>query len=149
MLLIYTPYITNRIQYIMHYVFEERFGIEYKLTSDKQEYITADNNFKIAYSNEYINEGIYFFSCNLLFEDTIQETELYAGHYKAFATLYAHDKPSALNFDIFSAVFYLLSRYEEHLNKPEDKHGNYSYSNSIVYKLNLPDTPVIEQWLEL
>src|SRR6478735_1616902 len=149
MLLIYIPYITKRIEYTMHYVFEERLGIQYKLINDKQEYITADNNFKIAYSNEYINAGIYFFAYNLLFEDDIKEAELYAGSYKNLTTLYTHDKPAALNFDIFSAVFYLLSRYEEYLNKPADKHGNYIHSNSILYKLDLLNTPVIEQWLEV
>lgn len=149
MLLIYTPHITNRIHYIMHYVFEERFGLAYKLTSNMDEYVNETSPFKIAYSPEYIQEGMYFFACSLLFESDIKQVELHTGNYNGVSTLLQHDKKSVLQFDVFAATFYLLSRYEEHLGKPTDKHGNYDHRNSILNLLNLLDTPIIEQWMEI
>jgi hypothetical protein len=37
-------------------------------------------------------------------------------------------------FDIFSAAFYLLSRYEEYLPHELDEYGRYSHTGSIAYK---------------
>ena len=37
MLLIYTPHITQRIQYIMQYVFEEQFELAYKIINDEND----------------------------------------------------------------------------------------------------------------
>lgn len=148
MLLFYTSHITNRINYIMQYVFEEKLGLAYRLTSNADEYANDSSHIKIAYSPEYINEGLYFYAYPLLFENDIKEIELHTGNYKNIVTLFEHDKKSALNFDVFAAAFYLLSRYEEYLDKPKDKHGNYDFHNSILHQQNLLDTPVVEQWIE-
>ena len=149
MLLIYTPNITNRIEYIMQYVFEERLCIEYLLINNKEQYYNNNEVPKIVYAGEYIPEGLYFFAEKLLFENDIKEFELNEGTYKNIKTIFSHTENAALNFDVFSAVFYLLSRYEEYLNKPLAEHGNYDYQNSILYKLNILDIPVVEQWIEL
>lgn len=149
MLLIYSPHITNRIEYTMQYVFEERLGIEYSLTSNKEEYINSNEFSKIVYAEEYINEGLYFFAEKLLFENDIKEIELNNCVHENVKTIFSHTKNAALNFDVFAAVFYLLSRYEEYLNKPLEAHDNYDYRHSILYKLNALDIPVVEQWIEL
>ena len=48
--------------------------------------------------------------------------------------MFFHNISSALNFDVFAAIFYLLSRYEELLNEPLDKHVNYDFKNSILFR---------------
>ncbi|MEP6681682.1 MAG: polysaccharide deacetylase family protein [Parafilimonas sp.] len=149
MLPIYTPYITNRIKYVMQYVFEERLGIEYSITSDKQQFILNTTHFKIIYANEKLENGIFFYAHSLLFENDIKKTEVDATSYNQIKILFAHNNNSALPFDVFAAIFYLLSRYEEYLNEPLDKFENYDYRNSILFKQNILDVPVIEQWIEL
>ncbi len=49
-------------------------------------------------------------------------------------------------FDLFSAIFYLISRYEEYNSHEKDDHGRYKASNSVLSKANLNLTPVIDQW---
>ncbi|MEO8711005.1 MAG: polysaccharide deacetylase family protein [Parafilimonas sp.] len=149
MLLIYTPYITTRIEYIMQYVFGERLGIEYLITNNKEQYHNNNEVLKIIYAGERLDEGLYFFAEKLLFENDIKEIELNEGAYKNIKTIFSHTENTALNFDVFAAIFYLLSRYEEYLNKPLAEHGNYDYKNSILHKLNVLDTPVVEQWIEI
>lgn len=149
MLLIYTSNITNRVKYIMQYVFEERLGIEYSITDDKDVYQRTVTSFKIAYTNEFCNEGLYLYAERLLFEKEIKRIALHEKFSNGIAILFAHDKTSALPFDVFAAIFYLISRYEEYLNDPRDTHGNYIFTNSILYKLNVLDTPLVEQWIEL
>lgn len=147
--MIYTFHITNRIKYIMQYVFEERLGIEYLITDDKQVYKSAAASLKIAYANEPCDEGVYFYAAPLLFEKGIKQIQLNEKFVNGAAVLFVHDKNAALPFDAFAAIFYLLSRYEEYFNAPRDKHGNYNYTNSILYKLNVLDTPLVEQWIEM
>ena len=148
MLLIYTPYITNRIRYVMQYVFEERLGVDYSITSDKQRFLSNTDDFKIVYAKENLENEAFFYAHNLLFETDIQKIEVAVRTYNETKILFAHNNNSALPFDVFAAIFYLLSRYEEYLKDPLDKFGNYDYRNSILFKQNILDFPVVEQWIE-
>jgi hypothetical protein len=51
-------------------------------------------------------------------------------------------------FDIFSASFYLLSRYEEYLPHEKDKYGRYSCTNSLAYKENFLHLPIVNIWID-
>jgi hypothetical protein len=133
----------------MQYVFEETLGLDHSITDDKNIYQTSTTSFKIAYTNEPCNEGLYLHAESILFENDIRRIELHEEFIGNTAILFAHDKTSALPFDVFAAIFYLISRYEEYLDGPRDKHGNYNFTNSILYKLNVLDTPIVEQWLEM
>lgn len=150
MLLIYTPYTTSRIQYVMQYIFEERLGIEYSITNDKEAYLSNTDALHISYAETDIKKGIFFSAGKMLFENDIKEMELHESTCNDITVLFSHNnKAAALSFDVFAAVFYLLSRYEEYLGKPLDRHANYQPENSILYKLKIHDIPVVEQWLEL
>lgn len=148
-MLIYTPHITSRVQYIFQYVFEERLGLAYSITNDKNEYLNHRDTVKITYSKTGLNNGLFFYADDLLFENDIKEIEIHVGLFNNIKILFAHNKINVLSFDVFAAMFYLLSRYEEYLGKPTIQHGNYDYKNSILYKLNVLDTPIAEQWIEL
>jgi hypothetical protein len=150
MLIIYTPHITNRILYTIQYIFNERLGIAYSITDNKEEYVSANSALKIGYDVESLGVGVFVHSSGLLCESDIKKINLYESTCDDIKTLFPHNNEEAvLNFDIFSAIFYLLTRYEEYLGEPFDRHGNFNYRNSILYKLDILDTPVIEQWIEL
>ncbi len=149
MFLIFTPHITNRIKYIFQYVFEERLGCAFRLTDDADEFVNSDNAFKINYSKEDIQSGLFFYAVDLLFENDIKETNLQPANTNDVKIIFSLQRQSALCFDVFAALFYLLSRYEEYLGKPTIQHGNYDYKNSVLYALDILDIPVAEQWLEL
>ncbi|MCP4632121.1 MAG: hypothetical protein GY855_04280 [candidate division Zixibacteria bacterium] len=55
----------------------------------------------------------------------------------------SHENIFKFKFDIFAAIFFLISRTEEYSCSVEDTHGRFPYSESILYKSNqLLDTPV-------
>ncbi len=149
MLLIYTPHITPRIQYIMQYVFEEQFGLTYEIINDEEEFIRKNSEQKIIYARKNIEDGIYFFCCDLLFETNIHELDINSGQISNNIVLFKHFEKDALGFDVFAAVFYLISRYEEYLQRPTDKFGNYDFKNSILNGLNCMHIPVVEQWMNM
>jgi hypothetical protein len=149
MLLIYTPGISNRLVYTMDHVFKEQFGIDYILTTNIREYLENKQPEKISYAAENPGDGAYFYANGLLSENNIKIINPGEGNSNGIPVLFSHNNNAALDFDVFAAVFYLLSRYEEYLGQPTHIHGNYDYKQSVLYKLNILDIPIVEQWIDL
>jgi hypothetical protein len=92
------------------------------------------------------DNDIWIEDSGLLFENGIQSQALDFfkwNHYPVFFKS-AGDLP----FDIFSAGFYLLSRYEEYLPYKADMYGRYAHENSIAYKEGFLDLPLINLWIK-
>ena len=53
-----------------------------------------------------------------------------------------------LPFDVFSASFYLISRYEEYLPYTPDKHGRFQPKDSLAYKNGFLEIPLVNVWAE-
>jgi hypothetical protein len=101
----------------------------------------------INYSTKKIKETeLQIYPSDFLFEDEILNQSFSIGKWKELSTLYHNDK-SEVPFDLLSASFYLVSRYEEYLNFKEDEFGRYGHENSIAYKENFLQKPLINQWL--
>jgi len=102
---------------------------------------------KINYSGSRVSENeIWITPYGLLFETGIkqQNVECFEFHgYKAF-----FKTGGDLPFDIFSASFYLLSRYEEYLPHKKDMYGRYAYENSIAFKQGFLHLPLVNIWLK-
>ena len=122
-------------------------GEEFSITNNYDEF----NNFeavKINYSNSR-NEFAELTVANygLLFENGIQiQAAGCFGHhgYKALFKGTDEDIP----FDIFSATFYLLSRYEEYLPHTLDMYGRYAHENSLAFKEGFLELPMINIWVK-
>jgi hypothetical protein len=54
-----------------------------------------------------------------------------------------------LNLDIFGSVFFMLSRYEELVIKKRDNHDRFSAKDSISYKSNFLNRPIVDEYLEI
>ena len=54
-----------------------------------------------------------------------------------------------LNLDIFGSAFFMLSRYEELISKRIDNHGRFPAKDSISYKANFLDRPIIDEYTEI
>lgn len=63
---------------------------------------------------------------------------------KAFFATGGGDIP----FDVFSAIFFLLSRYEEYLPFTPDIYGRYPHTQSLAWREGFLDQPLADQWLE-
>jgi len=50
-------------------------------------------------------------------------------------------------FDLFGLVFYQLSRYEEYLRFQPDKYGRFSASNSLAYRNDFLNCPIVDIWI--
>ena len=142
-ILIYTPAKTGRIRYVFRLVFEDILKVPYELTTDLEEFQSSDLP-KFIYGEQAYSDDLFFKSSGLLFERGIEIVDLEAFDFdglKAFFPVYGED--TALPFDVFSAIFYLVSRYEEHLPFVKDKHGRFTAHLSISAKLHILGKPIV------
>ena len=144
-MLVYVDNITPRLQYTCAFIFEKYLGISYSLTNNLQ-YFEETNTPKINYSVSPTRCRYTLLPVPLLFENLIREQEIICFEndgYKAFFKT----PDSRFAFDIFAATFYLLSRYEEYLPHKKDLYGRYAHENSIAFKEDFLQQPLVNIWL--
>ena len=120
-------------------------GQDITITIDSEEFKKFDG-VKINYSNIEM-PGFVIQNHPLLFENEIKEQVIECftiNNYKAFFKINRSD----LSFDIFSASFYLLSRYEEYLPHQKDMYGRYAHENSLAFKEGFLNIPLINIWIK-
>jgi hypothetical protein len=147
MVFIYSHTTNARLQYICKFIFTELLNVDFKITIDSEEFKNHDD-VCINYSAKKIkNEELGIRNIDLLFEENViaQEIQCFTtNNYKAFFKV----DDSDFDFDIFAAVFYLLSRYEEYLPNVKDDYGRYDHKNSLAYRENFLQLPLINIWVK-
>ena len=147
-LIIFTPKISTRIKYVLKILFEEIYQINYQLV-DNIELYKESEKIKINYSANKIQEKeILIYPSGLLNQRDIKEIDL-----KFFITndieyIFKSPADSYYLHDIFSAIFYLISRYEEYLPHLKDKFGRYLHTESIAYKKKFLRKPIVNIWAD-
>ena len=146
MIFFYSHKITPRLTYIVKQLFYEFLNIKVSFTTNKEEFIESDK-IKINYSNANFNSGLFFQSNSLLFENGISDVSLIFSTYKNKPCFFSVGESSSMNFDVFAASFYLLSRYEEYLPHKRDIYERFSATESIAYKKDFLQEPLIDFWV--
>lgn len=140
LIFIYSNFESTRLKYVLEHVFSKCFKLNYQLVHDFE-----NHEISINYSHLSIKSNIQIVPNELLKETNIQEqtnSQIYLEK-----ELKLNDN-KRLNFDLFSSVFFHLSRYEEYISKSTDEHNRYLYSESILYKNNIIDFPIVDAWIQ-
>ena len=145
MLLVYTHKITHRNKYIFNLLFKDILGIDFKLSTDSEEF-KLNKGAKLSYTNSPIGDELFFVSRNLLFETGITEQNISVFEFKNNKVFFATGKASVFPFDIFAASFYLVSRYEEYLPHIRDEHDRFDAKDSLAFMNGFLQKPLINIW---
>ncbi len=146
-LLIYTAHATPRVNYIFQLFFDSLIKTSYRITSDEEAF-KAYNGPKLNYSDTiFSNDALQIGPCGLLAETGIKVQNIQVSEWNNLKIFFQTDS-SDLPFDIFSASFYLVSRYEEYLSHKPDEHSRFHHNYSLAYKNNFLDEPLINLWAE-
>jgi len=145
MLLIYTHKITSRFSYITKHIFTQILGVEIITTTKIEDFIKHSGP-KITYTKQALQNEFFIRSNDLLYEQRINDLEIKVGRWKTVPCFFNAGERSNIPFDIFSASFYMLSRYEEYLPHVKDNHGRYPYKESIAFTNNFLQKPVVDIW---
>lgn len=136
--------ITPRLQYITSFAGKLLLGTTFELTTDKEQF-AKERGLRINYSAERITQDEFWVkNSEILFENKIKERLIICfedNGYKAF-----FKTEGDFGFDIFAASFYLLSRYEEYLPHVKDSYGRYAHENSLAYRENFLQLPLVNTW---
>jgi len=145
MILIYAHNSSTRLQYICKFIFNEQLGITHSITIDPEGFRNHDGP-KINYSDIDLGNAFNIKNHQLLFENDIKEQETVCfdtSDYKAFFEINNAD----IAFDIFAAIFYLISRYEEYTPHEIDMYGRFAHENSIAFKEGFLNIPLVNIWI--
>jgi len=148
-LLIYTSTVTNRLRYIVNLLFNEIYGMQTVFSLSLEEYLQYDGP-KIAYGKEDPGEGLFIESSGFLFEQIVFPYDVQVGNFRDIPVLFqSATRHEGFPFDILSASFYLVSRYEEYTADNHDKYGRFPVTGSLAYSAGFLEKPVVNIWLKL
>ena len=144
MILVYTPKITRRIEYIFTHIFINIIGLKVNFTSKVDDFVSFEGP-KLSYAPKKLSNEFYIKSNSILLEQGFSDVDIDVKNW-GDSKCFFHNENGTIPFDIFAASFYLISRYEEYLPHLKDVYGRFSYQESIAHKNNFIEDPVIDIW---
>ncbi|MCK0160651.1 polysaccharide deacetylase family protein [Allomuricauda sp. F6463D] len=147
MLLIFTHKVTNRLSYTAKQIFVKILGVEIGFTTKVEDFI-KHNGPKMTYSKQPLQNEFFIRSNDLLFEQGINDLEVKVSDWEGIPCFFSSGEKSTVPFDIFSASFFLLSRYEEYLPHVKDAVGRFPVKESIAYQNNFLELPMVDLWAQ-
>ncbi len=148
-LLIFVPKKTARVKFVFRLVFKEILKVKCTLISNLDEFLSADSA-KIVYGEMPYSDDIFFRSSGLLFQKGVENIDTDYLEYEGEKALFpVFDKNSVLPFDPFSAIFYIVSRYEEYQPYVPDAHGRFTAKLSLSHELRILDKPMANIWTNM
>lgn len=146
MLLIYLSKNSARCQYVFDMIFKYQFAIEYRVTNDLTEFKNHSKE-KINYSHAKITNEFFIKTSSFLFETDIRKQEIKVLQKNGTTVLFPTENDDS-GFDIFSAVFYLISRHEEYSPSARDQFGRFKAQESLAFKNNFLHLPIVDIWID-
>jgi len=144
MILVYTPKITRRIEYIFKHIFINIIGLEVNFTSKVDVFVSFEGP-KLSYAPKKLYNEFYIKSNTILLEQGFSDVDIDVKNWED-SKCFFYNENGTIPFDIFAASFYLISRYEEYLPHLKDVYGRFSFQESIAHKNNFIEDPVIDIW---
>ena len=146
MILFYTEKITPRVDYTVRLFFESILKANVTITDNYEEFNRSELP-KINYSEKEPVSGISVKPHGLLAAEKIEKFDIPEDWFDPEMTFFTPGK--TLPFDVFSAAFYLASRYEEYIITERDQYGRFHAEQSILYSSRLLKKPLVNIWAEL
>ncbi len=147
MLLVYTHNLTSRVKYVFRQIFHEILCIKVSFTDNKGVFLNSTLP-KISYTHSKIKDELFFQSHPILYEKGVSERKINVFDYNNLSCFFSV-KNSTFPFDPFGASFFMLTRYEEYLPHIKDQFGRFEGKESLAYKNNFLDRPIVDLWAQL
>jgi hypothetical protein len=147
MLLVYSGTDSPRWKYIVHTLLGDIAGIPISVTHDREAYLSFEGP-SLNYSPERIRaEEWQVVPCGLLDEEGVRGRDLPIFAYQGYPCFFPVSGGD-MDFDVFSASFWLLSRYEEYLPHPLDGYGRFDHTHSLAWKEGFLHLPLVSIWAD-
>lgn len=146
MILIFTQKMTPRKTYIFNQVLREILGLEIRFTKKIEEFI-ACKDWKFSYGDRRMGNEFFVKSSGLLNGQSVVKQNIEVKDWHGIPCFFGDGEGEGdIPFDIFSASFYMLSRYEEYLPHEKDEFGRFPAKESLAFKNDFLHRPVVDLW---
>jgi len=143
-ILIFSEKDSTRLQHVCGFIFNGVLNVGFSITT-KMEEAEQFNGPTINYSNKKLKNTFQILPHALLFEKEVAPAKPKTLFQNGIIYFYKND--TGFRFDIFSAIFYLISRYEEWQDFAADKHGRFECDQSILITEKQHLEPVVDKWI--
>jgi hypothetical protein len=133
-----------RLEYVASHLFGEMLGVGVRVTHDRAEWEASDL-FRILYTRDTHPDAFRIVPNGLLLETGIRPEKPGMKTWGDLPVLFSTTEGD-LPFDILSAVFYLITRYEEYLPHRTDAFGRYDHCDSLAWQGGFLDRPLVDIW---
>ena len=143
-------------EYSINTIFKKFLSLDYSIeyTNSSDYSIILDNGktltIKDAFFSKYPTEKEYLHIDNI----PTNTTELQSNYYKDILVLFGEniiiteDNNITIYADIIAGAFFMLTRWEEYVNKTRDKHNRFPATESVAYKQGFLDRPIVNEYIE-
>lgn len=155
-MLIYTEKITPRLKYVLNFIFRDVFHVEASLVDEPGDFSRMDGP-RINYSSGDMKEGFRLPVSGLMASGGVENIEIGLKTGESYPVLFHTERQSGeneqdpksygLDFDVFAAVFYMISRYEEYMDFDPDPHGRFTAGSSTAQEGGFLEIPVVDFWI--
>lgn len=146
--LLYSEKITPRLKYILKVFSNDYLKTNIQITSNPVQF----ENFrgvKINYSRQAFTKVAFVISpSGLLHEIGIKDKQIDIINHDVYINCFFQSNGN-WPFDVLSAAFWLISRYEEYLPFKEDHVGRYEVGNSLAFQKKFLKIPLVNHWFAL
>lgn len=140
---------TSRHAFIFDFFFNDLKNIKYVILK-KNELPVIENSIVINYSKEHIPNAFRIIPFGLLEESDIHGIFPQAEDHPEFFKIFFQTKENGnIPFDVFSAAFWLLSRYEEFTETPPSVSGDFTHRSSLSWQNDFLDFPIVDHWKKI
>ena len=147
-MLIYVAEVTPRMAYVFQHIFKNEFDLEYSFTTDKSAFENYSSP-KINYSEDRISDELFINAHPFLFNKSLGQKKIFPAKKYGATILFNTETACDIGFDIFAAVFYVLSRYEEYQDFTPDAFGRFPAIQSEAFKQGFLQFPVADIWINI
>lgn len=144
-LLVYIPKQTPRINYIFRHICGRILGFKVKFTSKVEDFISFEG-VKFSYAKKRLGNEVFIQKFGLLEELGINDLNFSMDLWGDVPCFFRVSSESDIPFDIFSASFYLVTRYEEYQPHVKNDVDSYPIEESLAYQHDFLKTPVVDVW---
>jgi len=144
-ILIFSEIQNNRTNYIFSYLLSDLLGLKHRISLSLDEADSFEGP-KIYYTARDLKGKLCIRPSGLLSETEIKSRSIETSVWDGLAVLFADESERPVPFDIFSASFWMMSRYEEYLDYSQDIYGRFPARESFAFRAGFLDLPVINLW---
>ncbi len=145
--------------YILQILFENFLGLplDIKISDDISNWLIQFNNSKLIFNDDFFHKNKEELSY-LKLQNIPKKVNFVSNKFiveKDIPVLYGNDELKIekteiyCGIDIFASSFFMLTRWEEYVNKNRDQHERFPSTESVAFKNNFLDRPIVNEYLEM